>query len=81
MRGLGLKDGVIAAAKAGFVSLSAFEVGLFGWMAVMAFVLFPAPVPSSAAYWLLMQVGVIIEFFTSRPASVWLVRRGMKVPM
>jgi hypothetical protein len=84
MRGLGLKDGLIAAAKADFISLTAFEVGLFGWMAVMAFVLFPAPhhlMPSSAAYWLLMQVGMIIGFFTSWPANVWLLKRGIKVPM
>jgi hypothetical protein len=84
MRGLGLKDGLMAAAKADFISLTAFEVGLFGWMAVMAFALFPAPhqlMPSSAAYWLLMQVGMIIGYFTSWPANVWLVNRGLKVPM
>jgi hypothetical protein len=84
MRGLGLKDGLIAAAKADFISLTAFEVGLFGWMGVMAFVLFPAPhhlMPSSAAYWLLMQVGMIIGYCSSWPANVWLVKRGIKVPM
>ena len=84
MRGLGLKDGLIAATKADFISLTAFEVGLFGWMAIMAFVLFPAPdhlMPSSAAYWLLMQVGMIIGYCTSWPANVWLVKRGIKVPM
>ncbi len=84
MRGLGLKNGLIAAAKADFISLTAFEVGLFGWMAIMAFVLFPAPhhlMPSSAAYWLLMQIGMIIGYFTSWPANVWLVNRGIKVPM
>jgi Domain of unknown function (DUF4396) len=84
MRGLGLKDGLIAAAKADFISLTAFEVGLFGWMAVMAFVLFPAPhqlTPSSAAFWLLMQVGMVIGFATSWPANVWLVKRGIKTPM
>ena len=84
MRGLGLKDGLIAATKADFISLTAFEVGLFGWMAIMAFVLFPAPhqlMPSSAAYWLLMQIGMIIGYFTSWPANVWLVKRGIKVPM
>ncbi len=84
MRGLGLKDGLIAAAKADFISLTAFEVGLFGWMAIMAFVLFPAPhhlMPSSAAYWLLMQIGMIIGFLSSWPANVWLVKRGIKVPM
>jgi hypothetical protein len=84
MRGLGLKDGLIAAAKADFISLSCFEIGLFGWMALMAFVYFPAPhhlMPSSAAYWFLMQIGMIIGFFTSWPANVWLVNRGIKVPM
>jgi hypothetical protein len=84
MRGLKVKDGLVAAAKADFISLTAFEVGLFAWMAVMAFALFPAPhhlMPSSAAYWLLMQVGMIIGYFTSWPANVWLVQRGIKVPM
>ena len=84
MRGLGLGEGLKAAAKADFISLTFFEIGLFGWMAVMAFVLFPAPnslMPSSAAFWLLMQVGMIIGFATSWPANVWLVKRGIKVPM
>lgn len=84
MRGLGVTDGLRAAAKADFISLTFFEVGLFGWMAVMMFVLFPAPhqlMPNSAAFWLLMQVGMIIGYATSWPANVWLVNRGIKVPM
>jgi hypothetical protein len=84
MRGLGLKDGLIAATKADLISLTAFEIGLFGWMAIMAFVLFPAPhhlMPSSAAYWLLMQIGMMVGYFTAWPANVWLVKRGIKVPM
>jgi hypothetical protein len=84
MRGLGVKDGLIAAAKADVISLTAFEIGLFGWMAIMAFVLFPAPhhlMPSSAAYWLLMQIGMIIGYFSSWPVNVWLIKRGIKVPM
>jgi hypothetical protein len=84
MRGLGVRDGLRAAAKADVISLTAFEVGLFGWMAVMAFVLFPAPhqlMPNSAAFWFLMQIGMIIGFATSWPANVWLVNRGIKVPM
>jgi hypothetical protein len=84
MRGLGLVDGLKAAAKADFISLTFFEIGLFGWMAVMTFVLFPAPhelMPGSAAFWLLMQAGMIIGFATSWPANVWLVNRGIKIPM
>jgi Domain of unknown function (DUF4396) len=74
MRGLGLRDGLVAAAKADTISLTFFEIGLFGWMAVMTFVLFPAP-------HLLLQIGMIIGFFTSWPANVWLIKRGIKVPM
>jgi hypothetical protein len=43
MRQLGLRDGLVVAAKADFWSLTAFEVGLFGWMALQALVVFPAP--------------------------------------
>lgn len=59
MRGLGLKEGLRAAAKADVLSLTAFEVGLFGWMALMAFVFYPDPHlnPSSPVYWFLMQIG------------------------
>ncbi len=84
MRGLGVRDGLKAAAKADVISLTFFEIGLFGWMAVMAFVFFPAPndlMPNSIAFWFLMQLGMIIGYFTSWPANVWLVRRGIKVPM
>ena len=73
MRGLGLRAGLVAATKADFISLTAFEIGLFGWMAIMAFVLFPAPnqlSPSFASFWFLMQIGMIIGFFTSWPANV-----------
>ena len=84
MRGLGLRDGLVAATKADFISLTAFEVGLFGWMALFQLVLFTGPsalMPDSAAYWLLMQAGMMIGFATSWPANVWLVRKGIKVPM
>lgn len=84
MRGLGLKDGLRAAAKADFISLTFFEIGLFGWMALMAFVLFPGPhrlMPTSVAYWFLMQIGMILGFVTAWPANVWLVNRGIKASM
>jgi len=84
MRHLGLRDGLKAAAKADTISLTFFEIGLFGWMAIMTFVLFPAPhhlMPNSAAFWFLMQIGMMIGYATSWPANVWLVKRGIKVPM
>lgn len=83
MRGLGVREGIKAAAKADILSLTAFEVGLFGWMALMAFVFYPDPHlhPSSPVYWFLMQIGMIIGFGTAWPANVWLIRRGIKEAM
>ena len=83
MRGLNFRDGIRAAAKADVLSLTAFEIGLFGWMAIMVFVLFPSsPLhPISPVYWFLMQIGMILGFATSWPANVWLIRRGIKEAM
>ena len=83
MRGLGVRAGIAAAVKADTLSLVAFEVGLFGWMAVMQLVLFPRPhlAPNHAAYWFLMQIGMIVGFATAYPANVWLIRRGVKEAM
>lgn len=84
MRGLSFGNGIVAAAKADILSLSAFEVGLFGWMALQAFVLFPAPHhihPDSPVYWMMMQAGMILGFLTAYPVNDWLIRRGIKEAM
>jgi hypothetical protein len=83
-RGLSFGKGVVAAAKADVLSLSAFEVGLFGWTALMAFVFFPSPHhlrPDTSVYWFLMQIGMIIGFFTAWPVNTWLIRKGIKEAM
>jgi hypothetical protein len=83
MRGLSFRKGIVAAAKADILSLTAFEVGLFGWMALTTFVFFPVHhlSPLSPVFWFLMQIGMVIGFATSWPANVWLLRRGIKEPM
>lgn len=83
MRGLGLRDGIIAALKADTLSLTSFEIGLFGWMAIIQLVFFTDPhlEPDHAAYWLLMQLGMVLGFATAYPVNVWLIRRGVKEAM
>ncbi len=82
MRGLGLRKGLVKAAKANFLSLTSFEVGLFGWMALMQFVFFPGHLhPDHPAFWFLMQVGMIVGYFTAWPVNVWLIRKGVKEAM
>ena len=83
VRHLTLGKGLIEAAKADFLSITAFEIGLFGWMALMVFVFFPGPhlAPNSPVFWFLMQVGMICGFITSWPVNVWLIRAGIKEAM
>ncbi len=83
MRGLGLREGIRAALKADALSLTAFQIGLFGWMAVMQLLLFPVHHlhPDHPSYWFLMQFGMVLGFLTSYPVNWWLIRRGTKEAM
>jgi hypothetical protein len=68
--------------KADTLSIVAFQVGLFGFMALYQLVLFHPPLGvDSPSYWFMMQVGMIAGFFTAWPANVWLIRRGIKERM
>jgi hypothetical protein len=76
-------QGLIAAIKADTLSIVAFEVGMFAWMALVFFVLFPHPhlMPSEARYWLMMQIAMVIGFITSLPVNRWLLKAGLKEVM
>jgi hypothetical protein len=50
-------------------------------MAYMHAAFHPALEPNVPGYWFLMQIGMIIRFFTSLPASWWLIRKGWKEAM
>jgi hypothetical protein len=71
------------AAKADVMSLTALEIGLFTWMALMFWVFFPSPhlEPNEATYWFLMQIGMAIGLATSYPANVILIHLGIKEAM
>jgi hypothetical protein len=70
------------AVKADTLSLVAFEVGMFGWMAVARFwLLHEAAAPSSIAFWFMMQIGMIAGFATTYPANWLLVKWGVKSGM
>jgi len=71
------------AVKADTLSLVAYEVGMFGWMAVVYFVLMRAHAldPTTAVFWFMMQIGLIFGFVTTYPANWLLVKWGVKSAM
>ena len=83
MRHLSPGQGLLAAIRADTFSIVAFEIGLFAWMALTHYVIFPAPrlQPDQAPFWFMMQIGMAIGFFTSYPANVLLLRWGWKEKM
>jgi hypothetical protein len=53
-----------------------------GWTAIYRLVLWKPPLSTaSPGYWLMMQVGMIIGFFTAWPVNAWRIRRGWKEKM
>lgn len=72
-----------AAVKADTLSILAFQVGMYAWMALTFFVLFPAPhlTAFDPRYWLMMQGGMICGFLTTLPVNYLLIRGGLKEAM
>jgi len=83
MRGLSLGKGLVQAMRADTLSIVTFEMGLFGWMALTNYVFFPDPHvhPTEAVFWFMMQVGMILGFFTAYPANIFLLKSGWKEKM
>lgn len=82
MRDVGRLAGIRAAIKADTLSILAFQAGLFVGMWVHQKVIFAPGLPkTTAAYWMMMQLAMILGFFTAMPVNAWLVRIGWKEKM
>ena len=83
MRNLSLRQGILAAVQADTLSILAFQIGMYAWMALVHFVFFPHPhlTPFDPRYWLMMQAGMICGFATSFPMNRFLIRAGLKEAM
>jgi hypothetical protein len=83
MRGLPFGKGILAAARADTISITLFQVGMYAWMALSYFVFFPRPHlnPGMAAFWFMMQIAMVVGFFTALPANAWLIKKGWKEKM
>ncbi len=82
MRGLSLGEGLVAAAKADFLSLTAWQVGMYGWMAIATFLIFGHELEKTGpVFWFMMQIAMLAGFLTSYPVNWWLLRAGIKEKM
>ena len=86
MRGLGLRQGLIEALKADAASITSWQIGMYGAMALIQLLLFPAlfggraPV-NSPEFWFAMQWAMLLGFATAYPVNWLLIRVGIKERM
>lgn len=86
MRHLGRLEGIWQAVKADTLSLTAWQVGMYGFMAVAKFWLFGALLGAaldadSPEFWFMMQLAMLCGFVTSYPVNWWLLKAGVKEKM
>ena len=82
MRDWSSGEALKAALKADALSLTAWQVGMCGWMAIVTFVLFGHEIPkTNPAFWFMMQIAMLAGFLTSFPVNVALLKIGLKEPM
>lgn len=82
MRDLSWKEGLLAAIKADTASLVAWQLGMYGWMAIATFALFGHELPKgSPTFWFMMQIAMVCGFVTAYPVNWLLLRRGVKEAM
>jgi hypothetical protein len=82
MRHLSTGEGIVAAVKADTLSLTAWQLGMYGWMAISTFLLFGYELPvTSPIFWFMMQIGMLCGFLTAYPVNWWLLRAGLKEAM
>ncbi|MGY4500516.1 hypothetical protein ACVWYH_004447 [Bradyrhizobium sp. GM24.11] len=83
MRQLSPSEGIRQALKADALSLTAWRVGMYGFMAIAQFALFRKLLgqtleASMPEFWFMMQIAVMAGFLTSYPVNWWLIKTGVK---
>jgi len=82
MRNLPPGEALKQAVKADAFSITSWQVGMYGWMAIATFLIFGHELEkTSPVFWFMMQIAMFAGFFTSYPVNWWLVRSGRKERM
>lgn len=83
MEPVGVREALGRAAKADALSLTAWQIGMYGWMALVHFAFFADhPLPrTSWTFWFMMQIAMGWGFAFSYPVNAWLIRHGIKKGM
>lgn len=80
------RQALVAALKADALSLAAWQIGMYAFMAFAKFYLFARVLAvelrvDTPEFWFMMQIAMLCGFLTSYPVNWWLVTAGIKETM
>jgi hypothetical protein len=79
-------EGLKEAAKADVASLTFWQIGMYGMMAIFHFAVFKGlwgadVTAADPAFWFAMQIAMMAGFVTAYPVNWLLIRKGVKEEM
>lgn len=83
MEKISVPAGLARAFKADFFSLASWQVGMYGWMAIVYFVFFKdTALPKDTwTFWFMMQLAMLVGFLCAYPMNALLIKLGVKKGM
>ena len=83
MERISVGNALSRAFKADFFSLLSWQIGMYGWMAIVYFILFVnEPLPKDTwMFWFMMQLAMLVGFFCAYPMNALLIKLGVKKGM
>lgn len=85
-RSRGVRRNIFEAAKADVLSLSAWQIGMYGGMAIGQLWVFPTyfggvVATDTPVFWFMMQIAMLLGFCTAYPVNWFLIKKGIKERM
>lgn len=82
MKNLSSGDALKAALKVDTLSLTSWQIGMHGWMAISFFLILNCKIPATEPlFWFMMQIAMLLGFATAFPTHWWLIKKGIKEAM
>ena len=82
MKNLSPKEALKAALKADTLSLTSWQIGMYGWMAISFFLIFHRRLETTGTlFWFMMQIAMVLGFITAFPTNWWLIKKDIKEAM
>ena len=82
MKNLSPGEALKRALKSDALSITFWQIGMYGWMAIAMFLIFRHELrPNDPVFWFMMQIAMCFGFLTSYPTNIFLIKRGIKAEM